>query len=149
MSLSIPIFDKDILGSGDGKYRATFIIKNWTIFDLAPIRAGKTYNIGDKKVSILDVIENRSENKLLVLYLISTVELGEAGSIVPTESKIGAGAILLGILVVGGLLSLNMILTKVEKVIDSPAGQATVIGGFVLIFIILILGVLSLFKRFK
>lgn len=142
MSISIPIFGgmSSLPISSNGKWRVTFKVASWVI---APdFSIGEEKIISGKKVKIIEVAENRTTDELEVVF---TVSDSDSNSTEPTEA--GWQGILIGVMILGGLSAIALTVTKVEKIIETPAGQVLAVGTMVIIAVIIFFGVTAFWKK--
>lgn len=151
MSIDIKVYDKDSssqLGSlENGKWRLTFEKSSNKIFDVAPFSQGQVSINGKKKITVYDVSQPDT-NTYIVTVLVQDATADEISYAQSQESGISWGLVLFGAFVIGGLLLSDMALTKVERIIDTPAGQVAFVGGSILVVVLILVGAWFLWKRY-
>jgi hypothetical protein len=144
MSISIPIFSNNLPNIGNAKvgtlYKLTFDIFLWV---LSPnFKKDAYYDTAEYRVKIENVEEDRTADKLYVWARVLPVDPNK-----PVIMEAGWETVILAVTILASLGIAAYALTKVEAIIETPGGQALALGTVAIIAMIIILGIIALWKK--
>ena len=142
MAINLPIYSKKLFDSlsskGPGKYR--LYLKDVNFGMTSGLAAGYTATTSGNVLTILERTENvpAKEMQLVVEVKPDPAQVNESGVNVGLIVVLG----LIGAIVAAGAFTID----KVEKIIETPGGQAALIGGSLLIVAVICLGIYGLYR---
>jgi len=142
MAIDLPIFSKKLFDSlsskGPGKYRLYLSDVSFSL--TSGLVQGYTTTVSGNILTILERVDDIPGKR--VQLVIETK---------PDPAAVNQAGVNVGLIVVLGVVAAIVAagaftIDKVEKIIDTPGGQAALIGGSLLIVSIVLLGVYGLYR---